>query len=184
MIGLNTMSMTTTFARLNILVLAAALSFAAAADVYRSVDSDGNVTYSDQPHEGAKKVEVTEPTIIPSTRSQIKLGPEKKPKQAEPYTSIEIINPANEATLRNVQTVSVSAELVPRLQTSFGHRAQILLDGSPVSEPGRALSVTLNQVDRGAHSLQLIVLDRQGNTVASSPVSQFFLHQNFVRPGN
>ena len=77
-----------------------------------------------------------------------------------------------------------TGQLIPGLQTAFGHRAQILFDGSPIREPGTALRATLNEVERGAHTLQLVVLDRQGTAVARSPVSQFFLHQNFVRPGN
>ena len=172
------------FSRLGVLLLSAVISVATLAEVYRSVDAEGNVTYSDKPHEGAKKVEVNEPTIIPSTRNQIRLTPDESGKQALPYTTVEIVTPANEETLRNVQSVSVSGQLAPNLQTSFGHRAQLLFDGGPISEPGTSLRATLNEVDRGTHTLQLIVIDAAGTTIARSPVSTFFLHKNFVRPAN
>ena len=160
------------------------MSAVVGADVYRSVDADGNVTYSDTPHSGAEKIEVQEPTIIPSTRSQIKLGPDKSAKQAVPYTSIAIASPANEETLRNVRTVSVQGQLPPSLQTSFGHRVQILFNGSPVTQPSASLSATLNDVERGAHTLELVVVDRRGTEIARSPASTFFLHQTSVRGAN
>ena len=172
------------FFRVGVLFWLAVLCTTVSADVYRSVDAEGNVTYSDQPHEGAEKLDVKPPTIIPSTPNQIKSAADKTAKQAVPYTTVEIVAPANEETLRNVQSVSVSGQLIPGLQTAFGHRVQILFDGSPIREPGTALRATLNEVERGAHTLQLVVLDRQGTAVARSPVSQFFLHKNFVRPGN
>ena len=172
------------FSRLGVLFLSVLVSVTAVAEVYRSVDAEGNVTYSDKPHDGAKKVEVNEPTIIPSTRNQIRLNAGETTKKASPYTTVEIVTPANEETLRNVQSVSVSGLLVPGLQTSFGHRAQLLFDGSPIREPGSSLRATLNEVDRGTHTLQLIVIDTAGTTIARSPVSTFFLHKNFVRPAN
>ena len=156
----------------------------AGADVYRSVDADGNVTYSDTPHSGAEKIEVKDPTIVPSTRSQIKLGPEKSAKRAVPYKTIAIASPANDETIRNVRTVRVQGRLSPGLQTSFGHRVQILFNGAPVSEPGVSLSATLNDVDRGAHTLQLVVVDSRGSEVARSAASTFFLHQNSIQRAN
>ena len=173
-----------TFFRLATLLIVVVFSGAAFGEVYRSVDADGNVIYSDKPHAGAEKIEVQKPTIIPSTRNQLKLRPEQSSKQAASYTTIEIAAPANEQTLRNVQSVSVSGRLQPGLQTAFGHKVKFLFDGKPVQEAGRSLNVTINQVERGAHSLQMLVVDRNGKTIASSPVSQFFLHQNFVRPAN
>ncbi|MGR8948249.1 MAG: DUF4124 domain-containing protein [Gammaproteobacteria bacterium] len=178
------MNFLATLKTLGIFTFALLISTYASAEVYRSVDADGNVTYSDTPHSGAEKIEVREPTIIPSTRSRIKLGSEKQPKQALPYTKIEIVSPSNEETLRNVQSVSVRGLLIPGLQTAYGHRVEILFNGSAIGEPGISLNATLNEVVRGAHTLQLRVVDRQGSEVARSPVSQFFLHKNSVRRAN
>ncbi|MEM7466513.1 MAG: DUF4124 domain-containing protein [Pseudomonadota bacterium] len=166
------------------LFLTLSFSITLNAEVYRSVDADGNVTYSDQPHSGAEKVEVQQPTIVPSTRSQIKLQPDSDSNKAVPYTTIEIVSPGDEATFRNVQSVSVRGQLAPGLQTSFGHRAQILFNGGALSEPGTSLSGSIDQVDRGAHTLQLVVLDKAGKIIARSPVSQFFLHKTSIRGAN
>lgn len=153
------------------------------AEVYRSVDAEGNVTYSDTPHAGATKIDVPSPTIIPSTRAQTKLKPDKQKKTAVPYTSLSIVQPADESTLRNVQSVSVRAQISPNLQTSFGHRAQILFNGQPLGSPGAGLSATINDIERGAHTLQVVVTGKDGATIDQSPVSRFYLHKNSVGGG-
>lgn len=151
------------------------------ADVFRSVDADGNVTYSDTPHDGAKKIVIQKPTIIPSVRSTTKLTPNKPQNGALPYKTIKIVSPAEEETLRNIQSVSVSAQLSPSLQTRFGHQASFLFNGSPVGEPSSRLNVTIGQIERGAHTVKVVVLDRDGKTVAQSPATQFFVHKNSIQ---
>ena len=150
------------------------------ADVCRSVDADGNVTYSDTAHAGAKKVEVLQPTIIPSMRTTKKIAPGQTKNDSLDYTSVKIVAPAPEANLRNIESVSVRAQTTPRLQTRLGHRASFLFDGSAIREPSTALNATIEQVERGAHTIQLVIIDKSGKTVAQSAVSQFFVHKTSV----
>lgn len=151
-----------------------------AADIFRSVDADGNVTYSDVPHKGAKKVQIQKPTIIPSVRTTSKLAPIKDEKDAVSYKTIKITAPGNDETLRNIQTVSVSGQVSPSLQARLGHRASFLFNGKRLGEPGRQLNATIREVERGAHTLQLVILDKDGKMIAKSPVSKFFVHKTSV----
>lgn len=150
------------------------------ADVFRSVDADGNVTYSDVPHKGATKVQIQKPTIVPSVRTTSKLTPNKDEKDALGYESVKITSPANDETLRNIQTVSVRGQVSPSLQTRLGHRASFLFNGKRIGEPGRQLNASIRDIERGAHTLQLVILDGNGKTIGKSPVSKFFVHKNSI----
>lgn len=150
------------------------------ADVFRSVDADGNVTYSDVPHKGATKVQIQKPTIIPSVRTTSKLTPKKDGKDAVDYTSVKIISPANDETLRNIQSVSITGQVSPSLQARLGHRASFLFDGKRIGEPSRQLNARIPDIERGAHTLQLVILDKDGKTIGKSPVSTFFVHKNSI----
>ena len=154
----------------------------APADVYRWVDEEGNVIFSDTPHDGAEKVELGETTVVPAQplpRKTEVLTPE--PKGVSAYTSIAVVAPANEATIRNTREVNVQVALEPGLDTENGHRLQLFYDGAAYGEPGSAQQFTITELERGAHELVAAVLDRDGNDVIRSEPSVFFVHLRSVQ---
>lgn len=158
----------------------------AAAEVYRWVDGDGNVIFSDTPQEGAEAVELGETTVVPA----IEVPREPRPGQsgdgsqrAVAYESVSIASPANEETLRNLPTVDVSVALSPPLQARFGHELQLIVDGQPFAEPGTQTTFSLPEVYRGSHTLQAVVLGPDGEEIARSPQSVFFMHRTSVQGG-
>ena len=54
--------------RIFISVVCVVVSFSAGAEVYRSVDEDGNVIFSDTQREGAEAVELQETTVVPALK--------------------------------------------------------------------------------------------------------------------
>ncbi len=170
-----------------LIVIAVAYAATAAADVYRSKDADGNVIYSDEAGPGAEKVEARDPTILPAEPLPSRTSASKTPnpkQSAKPYESVSITRPANEQTIRdNVANINVAISVRPPLQVGFGHRLQLLFDGQGVGPPGRKLSFTLPNVDRGAHTLEAVVLDPNGPVKARSPITTFFVHKHSVRRG-
>lgn len=157
-----------------------------ATEIYRSVNEEHGVEYSDTPSPGAQRIEIQAPQIVPSTPplpGPNAPAPEIVPETAPvSYERIAISNPANDETLRdNAGNVLVSISLSPALQTAFGHRLVLLVDGKPFGAPGTATNFALTEVARGAHTLQAQVVGQDGGTLAQSPASSFFLHKHSIK---
>jgi hypothetical protein len=88
------------------------------------------------------------------------------------YTSLVITQPAAEETIHdNTGTLAVELALSPALQIEQGHRIKLLLDGTAMPVTGTT-SLTLTEIDRGAHTLQAAVVDQSGAVlIVSEPVS-------------
>ncbi|MFP5507420.1 MAG: hypothetical protein ACLGH6_14580, partial [Gammaproteobacteria bacterium] len=96
-------------------------------------------------------------------------------------TRFELTSPADDGTIRdNTGAITVSFAIEPELKTELGHRLVVLLDGQPQA-PVQAASVTLDNVDRGAHSLQGRIVDANGKVVISTPSIQVHLHRQSVQ---
>lgn len=178
-----------------------AASVEAATRIYRTVDEDGNVVFTDVPPRDAEQeaaVDVnapnsfTPPPVERETRSVSEwLGndadaPADPGEEAAPlsYQSLRVAAPANDEGIReNAGNVTVTAAIEPQLAT--GHAIQVYLDGQ-LRQSGHATSFQLVNVDRGTHSLQLRVVDASGNTVIASEPSVFHLQRRSVilQPAN
>ena len=157
----------------------------ASAQTYRWVDEDGVVHYSDRPVEGAEEVAID--YIRPSTAPGRSPAYQRRDRPTEDaaaeeldrplYQSLEIGSPAEEETVWNNQgQLIVSLALQPGLQP--GHRVRVYLDGTPTD--ASSTSVRLENVYRGAHTLQAEVLDSNGNMVMRSEARRFFVQQTSV----
>lgn len=163
--------------------LLAVLSLSATAEIFRYVDDEGNVVFTDQPRKDAKAVEAavrntyTEPTPAAPTRPSQGSAADDAAQLAV-YESINIVSPANDESLReNTGQVIVRATSEPPLRA--GHTAVLIMDGSPVlSRP--ALMFTLENVDRGTHTVSVRIQSESGEVFGESEPSQFHL-QRFSR---
>jgi len=165
--------------------LCLALSAAASGgvEVYRWVDDEGQVHYSDRPSPGADRVaiDVAPPGSTPVAGAP---PPERRPAAARnqsvaaAYDSLTIQAPGQDETLWNIAgQLDVAVALQPPLQA--GHRVQLLLDGRPVAElePG-ATRTRLSDVYRGQHTLQGAIQDESGATLMQSAPVTFYVQQS------
>ena len=157
---------------------------AATADVWRWVDDDGVVHFSDTPVEGAERVDVSEASRTTGARvftPPPQLGADGEPVVEEEefrYESLEIASPGAEETLWNIEgTLSVSLALTPGLQS--GHQVRVYFDGEP--RMVNSTSFTIDEVWRGVHNIQAEVLDETGTLMIRSQPSRFYVQQNRVR---
>ncbi len=157
---------------------------ASARDVYRQADHGNGVEFSDRATPRAEKITVTAPSTMPggdvarlsTDRPSIPLSP-----TGMAYSSLKVTDPPDDGTLRdNTGLVSVSVEILPFLHVEQGHRLLVTLDGQAATAPGVSTAFQLDNVDRGTHRLQAVVLDQSGQTVESSPPVSFHLHRQFV----
>jgi hypothetical protein len=164
---------------------------AVAGEMWRWVDANGVVHFSDRPHPGAERVELgsaqsyTAPAIPPPRREQ----PEQEGEPASLYSRLSIVSPSEGETLWNIGgELNVQIALEPLLAS--GHQLRIFLDGSQVEGvPQGATQFTIGEVFRGERTLRASIVDAQGRELVSSETVTFFVQQTSVlnpnrpRPG-
>lgn len=151
----------------------------AVAGIYKYVTPDGRVEYSDQPREGAAKVEVTPlQTYAPPPLPKKMTTETQSQAQATTAYQVSIMTPQDDATVReNTGRVVVSLQVVPSLEEDSNYTLQLLLDGQPVGRASTRLKYTLTDVDRGTHTLQAKLLNPLGTSVAQSEVITFYMRR-------
>ena len=86
------------------------------------------------------------------------------------------MSPAEQETLWNIGTnLPVQVRFQPALQP--GHRYDLMYDGQRRNVNTVSPNVTLPDVFRGQHTLQVVVLDADGTEVMRSPARVFFVQQ-------
>jgi len=158
------------------------------AAVYKSVDAQGNIVYTDEPTGNGKPLDLPPLSTIPPPKYTPSQPSAKPIDSGSGYTKISIVSPTQEETLRdNTGAVPVSAGLEPALNGVAGHRFQFYLDGQTQGEPTQSSRIVIANVDRGAHNVAVAVVDGEGKEVTRSSPVQFYLHRqsiNFPRgPG-
>ena len=152
------------------------------AELYKKVDEQGNITYSDVPSSTAKPVKPPGLSTY-GTPNQHK-QPLKKPdaKQspvpvAVQYTALTIASPANDEALReNSGAVSVKITLTPPLDTQSGHKLVLVLDQKSAAV-AQTTDISLTDVERGAHTLKVQVTDANTRVLKESSEIGFQLHR-------
>ena len=92
------------------------------------------------------------------------------------YRSIEVVSPAEQETLWNIGTLlPVQVRFQPPLQAD--HRYDLAYDGQRRNLNTTALSVSLPDVFRGTHTLQVVVVDSAGAEVTRSAPRTFYVQQ-------
>lgn len=156
----------------------------ASSQVYRWVDEDGVVHYSDQPHPGAEEIELESAPAInmpqPGSMPGRAAGPEPE-NEAEgnaAYEALTVAQPAAEETLWNIGGVlDVTLNLQPALRP--GDQVRVYFDGTPQTVSGTQFQ--LEEVWRGEHNLQAEVLDESGNLLIRSEPIRFYVQQTSIQ---
>lgn len=151
---------------------------AGAAEVYRHVDKEGVVHYSDQPPaKGAKPIVLPPIQVVGPVGGRPTAGSAAAAAATEPDLtgsaplSVSIMSPTPDQTFRaDDRLLPVSVRMNQPLPE--GHGLLYLLDGTAQNtEPTRALNFTLNGVERGEHMIAVATVDASGKEVArTAPV--------------
>ena len=156
----------------NFLAFALLLSaFSIHAEIYRGVDHEGNVFYSDTEQENSELI----PTPTPNTITMPKLET-KKPevvddKKESAYEAFSIISPTHDATIKeNSGNITVSLLIKPKLNVDEGDTIRLSIDDQVVTKRTTSLSTPILNVDRGSHNLKAELINRSGETIMSHSV--------------
>ncbi|MCD9459308.1 DUF4124 domain-containing protein [Marinibactrum halimedae] len=136
--------------------------------IYKTVDENGNITYSDNPPDKDSK-----PYQLPSINSQPAHSTEGFPKAREKTTTqatenyyISIASPADDQAIPPGQlSVSIvgSIEPAPKEALTF----ELVVDGS-VALTGSSPTFVLSPLLRGTHIASIRAIDKDGNLVTAS----------------
>jgi hypothetical protein len=167
---------------MRMLLLLAGLTLSLAAlpqEIYRWVDKDGIVHYSDQPGaQGAERVILVNPNTYEQEPSDLGAyaasGGEEEPEES-PYTSLAIVQPTPDQVFFGADaTVTVAVDLGGTLRPD--HTLVFFVNGNRRAADGGA-GLTLTGLERGSYFLRASVLDQAGNPVITSQQISFHVRQ-------
>lgn len=135
--------------------------------VYKTVDENGNVIFTDKPSEEAETIKIQELENTINNPNPGKYKPSSPKLESFSYKSFTVTSPENGAGVRsNSGNVSISLSLEPALNP--GHKIVISMNGKQI---GTGLSASVQNVDRGTHSISAKVIDRDGKSLISTSSS-------------
>lgn len=165
--------------RLLILICLFSIGLVHAQQVYRTVNEDGSVEFSDEPKKGSVEVEVKDLETVESLGSPVSnRSVSSKQEQPQYYDNIEITSPEDDQTIRdNTGNVSVTVAVQPRLRGA--HKLILYMDGKEYSS-GSSTSFQLENLDRGTHQLRAAVVDANSRQLIGSKSVSFHLHRHSI----
>ena len=168
-------------------LMSLACSIALAATVYRWVDEDGVVHYSDQPHANAEKLQVhAAQTYQPSALDTAAAagGGASSAAAPAPYRGCAIMQPQDGQAFANVDSLTVVVQTDPALHQ--GDRVYVTVDGQALNGGNpTGMQFVLSPVDRGTHTAQAQVKDAGGTVQCQTPPVTFHVQQNsLLNPNN
>jgi len=152
----------------------------ASATVYKWVDANGVVHYSDQPQPGAEKVHVDQPQSYrgADTAAAANSGNSAAESEESSEGSCDLESPAPDEVLMNTSTVS--GKLRMNLKLNPGDHIAVTLDGQRYDTNDASGVFTLTDVYRGTHTLSAIVLSADGETRCQTTTITFHVRQPSV----
>jgi hypothetical protein len=156
------------------ILLVMACSLSAQSKVYKIVNKDGTISFSDSPAPGAE--EVTLSAITNTMQSMLSTSPTApvQSKQAPQY-QLSILSPAPEATVRNnTGRINIAAQIEPQVRGTY----ELNFDGEIYTSITGVFN--LEDINRGSHSYQVKFADNSGKVIASSESRTLHMHQASV----
>ena len=158
-------------------------SAAQAVPVYRWVDENGQVNYSDRPVPGSVLIELStgapSPEVGPSSPRGQQRAMESPTPAVAAYETIAVLRPAFRETLWGTAgkveiAIGISPDLQPR------HSLALYLDGELAEFGIQATGFAIEDVPRGEHTVQAVVLDEAERELLRSVPVTFFVQQTSI----
>ncbi len=152
-----------------------------AAGIYRHVDANGKVVFTDQPPEHAEEVDLPKINTVPAEKANRSAADTQQSKKEvfTGYQSLTLGGVEAGATLYQPEgPVSIYARMEPPLQP--GHRLSMRHNETSVETANG--SYTIPHIDRGSHRFQAEIHDGAGKLLIASTVLEFHVQRPVVSP--
>lgn len=153
------------------------------ADIYKSVDENGNVSFGQTKVDGAEKVEIPEPNISESqTAFEQSEGSRTETGQNQSetviYESLNIVSPEHDKITEG-RTGAVQVTFLPTPGLAATDKLIITVNGEDVSK-GANTTLALEELTRGAHSVTGRILGVNNEVKIQSNVVTFHVQRPSV----
>jgi hypothetical protein len=145
------------------------------ATLYKQRDAQGHLIFTDVPSDAQtseiiSSTEAKTPNAAPNTTPTTDNSASTPNQIAEkPLTyQIEILQPTPETTFHNGEPLIVQLKVTPALQKE--DTIALSVDGTPYGSPSSALSITVENLERGPHVLSAQVIQKNGAGATSAAV--------------
>ena len=155
------------------------------AQLYKGLDAEGNVVYSDQPFENAEKFTPASLSVVNTPKrapKPSKSTTDEEEVKAFKYTDFDIVSPKNNETIWDNPQLAVTLRLKPDLNTKEKHTVWLLMDGKVIVKNSQTTTLQIGRLERGAHQLQAQVRDKAGKVVIRSRPIVVHIKNTTVRP--
>ena len=158
------------------------ISSVAHAAIYRSIDTKGNVIYSDQPLFDSQIVHLPPVDSYQNQVNafQITSSGASPPQEQTVYKILKIANILDQQTFYNQPQIPVKIIVDPPLQKD--DKIQIVLDGKVYGVTNSQNELSLDNIARGTHHLQAILIQSNGKILLSTAVITIYVHRTSVNP--
>ena len=181
-----------------VLVLTGFFSLIALAEIYQSVDSNGVVTYSDQPKTDSTAIVLpqanisttpdapqntknkTESANAETTRDKTENTTDAKAAN-KPYVTFELRTPKDQETFQNPTEILMSVTIQPELQ--HGDTIQFFWDAKAVGKPSASTGTSISKTDddtvnltRGTHTVHAVLYNSKAEIIKTTPIVTVFVH--------
>ena len=166
---------------------------AAGAEIYKSVDKDGNVVYSDEPLSADAKPVTLKQLSVVTTRKPVVTSPASPDPDAEQdlelteeeardvrahFAGFALTRPVPEETYWGTDNAILASVELPNPLLP-GYQIVFSVNGNDLA-PDVATTTRISGFDRGVHTISAQVVDQRGGTVVSTPVVTFYVKQHSV----
>ena len=156
------------------------------AGLYKGLDEEGNVIYSDKPFDNSEKftppaITVVEPLKVPA-KKEVEEAAEEEVTETK-YTKFSISAPKHNQTIWNEPDLAVSLRLSPALDTAAGHTTWLLMNGKPIVKKSQSLLLQIGRSDRGQHTLQAQVRNKKGKVIKRTKTITVHIKNTVVQRG-
>lgn len=154
-----------------------------ASDIYKSVDANGQVVYSDTPSDNAQLQELPDIMTMP-LRAPDKTAYEEKKEFNETFTaSVNIISPKNESHIVIEQNGNFTIQTSIKVPLSQDVSLVLYRDGKEIMK-GQETSFNLKNQDRGEHLYTVRLLDNAGEVLSADSITLFVQRGRIKAPKN
>lgn len=152
--------------------------------IYRNVNEDGVVEFSDQGFGSSEKIKLKSTNTFKSAEKKITPQPVVNNESNETdshnvikYTTVSISSPTPDQQIRsNDGLLSVSISVTPSLNTAAGDQIELYLDGRSQGKQTSS-QFSLKEVYRGQHRIQAKIINKSGTVMEISNPVQFVIHK-------
>ena len=184
-------SLLSSFAAIAIaLVISTVVASAMASGVYKVVDDQGNITYTDTPPAETAADEMVLPALNPisssippsaPTATRPPVSPDGEPVMAfTGYSFAALVTPLNDSLVHFDQP-DVLAQLALTPELNADHLVQFYVDGSVAGQPVANTSFSIRGLERGSHRISARVVSAQGAVLVIAPPVTVHVQRHYKR---